>query len=43
MTNVNNSRTCTGIVSSGIGCGHSAYYTRVSYFRSFVDNAISNL
>jgi secreted trypsin-like serine protease len=40
MTSINNLWTCTGIVSFGLdGCGHSGYYTRVSYFRSFIDNA----
>lgn len=43
MTNVNSLWTCTGIVSYGIGCGNSAYYTRVSYFRSFIDNATNYL
>jgi secreted trypsin-like serine protease len=40
MTNVNNLWTCTGIVSYGVGCGNGGYYTRVSYYQSFIDNAI---
>ncbi len=43
MTNVNNLWTCTGIVSHGVGCGHSAYYSRVSAFISFINNAINTL
>ena len=43
MTAVNNSWTCTGIVSYGIGCGNGGYYTRVSYYRSFIDNTIRNM
>ena len=48
MTNVNNTWACTGIVShgaviNGVACGHSAYYARVSYFRSFIDSTISTL
>jgi secreted trypsin-like serine protease len=43
MTDVNNAWTCTGIVSYGRGCIGAGYYTRVSYYRSFIDNAISNL
>jgi secreted trypsin-like serine protease len=43
MTNINNLWTCTGIVSYGIGCKGSGYYTRVSYFRSFIDNATKYL
>ncbi len=43
MTNINNLWTCTGIVSHGIGCGHSSYYTRVSAFISFINNAINTL
>ncbi|CAF0974929.1 unnamed protein product [Didymodactylos carnosus] len=37
MTSYNNSWTCTGIVSEGTGCGSSGIYTRVSYFRSWID------
>ena len=40
MTNVNNAWTCTGIVSYGYGCGNGGYYTRVSNYRSFIDNTI---
>jgi secreted trypsin-like serine protease len=40
MTNVNNLWTCTGIVSYGGKCGYGGYYTRVAYYRSFIDNAI---
>jgi secreted trypsin-like serine protease len=43
MTSVNNAWTCTGIVSSGKGCGYSGYYARVSYYRGFIDNTISTL
>lgn len=43
MTVVNNLWTCTGIVSYGYQCGTYSYYTRVSYYRSFIDNAISQL
>jgi secreted trypsin-like serine protease len=43
MTNVNNLWTCTGIVSYGTGCGAGGYYTRVSYYKSFIDNAIATL
>jgi transmembrane serine protease 2 len=43
MTIVNNLWTCTGIVSFGIGCGNGGYYTRVSYYQSFIDNAILTL
>ncbi len=43
MTSVNNSWTCTGIVSYGIGCGNGGYYTRVSYYRSFIDNTIRTM
>ena len=44
MTVVNNSWTCTGIVSYGNeGCGHDGYYTRVSTYRSFIDQQIASL
>jgi secreted trypsin-like serine protease len=43
MTNVNNLWTCTGIVSYGIGCGNGGYYTRVSYYRLFIDNVIRTM
>jgi secreted trypsin-like serine protease len=43
MTSVNNAWTCTGIVSYGQGCGYGGYYTRVSYYRLFIDNTISTL
>jgi len=43
MTIVNNLWTCTGIVSYGVGCGNGGYYTRVSYYQSFIDNAILTL
>ncbi|UJR22288.1 hypothetical protein I4U23_025346 [Adineta vaga] len=43
MTAVNNSWTCTGIVSSGTGCAGNGYYTRVSYYRSFIDSNIATL
>lgn len=43
LTNVNNLWTCTGIVSYGSGCSHGGYYTRVSYYRSFIDNAILSM
>jgi V8-like Glu-specific endopeptidase len=43
MTSVNNSWTCTGIVSYGQGCGMGGYYTRVSYYRTFIDNTILTL
>lgn len=41
MTSVNNSWTCTGIVSSGNGCGNISYYTRVSAYESFITGIIS--
>ena len=44
MTKINNAWACTGIVSSGRGCGRgSGYYTRVAYFRSFIDSTINSL
>lgn len=43
MTNVNNLWTCTGIVSYGVGCGNGGYYTRVAYYRSFIDSTILTL
>lgn len=43
MTNVNNLWTCTGIVSFGVSCGNGGYYTRVSYYQSFIDNTILTL
>ena len=43
MTNVNNLWTCMGIVSYGFGCGNGGYYTRVSFYRSFIDRAILSL
>ena len=43
MTVVDNLWSCTGIVSYGLGCGTNAYYTRVSYYRSFIDSTISTL
>ena len=41
MTSVNNSWTCTGIVSSGTGCGQNSYYTRVSGFQTFINTYIN--
>lgn len=43
MTAVNNSWTCTGIVSSGRGCGSGGYYTRVSAYRSFINTYVASL
>ena len=43
MTNVNNLWTCTGIVSYGIGCGYGGYYTRISYYQSFINHTILTL
>ena len=43
MTSVNNSWTCTGIISAGRGCGQNSLYTRVSAFRSYIDTMISTL
>ena len=43
MTVVDDAWTCTGIVSYGVGCGNPSYYTRVSYFRSFIDQTIATL
>ena len=43
LTNVNNQWTCTGVVSAGVGCTGFGSYTRVSAFRSFIDNAIQTL
>ncbi|CAF1029497.1 unnamed protein product [Didymodactylos carnosus] len=40
VTSYNNTWTCTGIVSEGAGCGALGIYTRVSYFRSWIDNNI---
>ncbi|CAF5083294.1 unnamed protein product, partial [Rotaria sp. Silwood1] len=42
MTSVNNSWTCTGIVSSGRSCGQSSLYTRVSAYRSFIQGIIGS-
>ncbi|CAF2858276.1 unnamed protein product [Rotaria sp. Silwood2] len=42
MTSVNNSWTCTGIVSAGRGCGKSSLYTRVSAYQSFIKGIIGN-
>jgi trypsin len=36
MTSSNNSWVCSGIVSSGSGCGNNGYYTRVSAYRDFI-------
>ena len=44
MTVVNNLWTCTGIVSFGQGgCGHAGYYTRVSTYRSFLNQQFASL
>ena len=43
LTNVNNQWTCTGVVSSGVGCQGFGDYARVSAFRSFIDNAVQTL
>jgi secreted trypsin-like serine protease len=43
MTSVHSLWTCTGIVSFGQDCDHSGYYTRVSYYRSFIDDAIKTM
>ena len=43
LTSVNNQLTCTGIVSSGVGCRGFGSYTRVSAFRSFIDSAMQTL
>jgi transmembrane protease serine 2 len=43
LTSVNNQWTCTGVVSSGVGCQGFGSYTRVSAFRSFIDNAVQTL
>ncbi len=43
MANVNNLWTCTGIVSYGKSCGHSDYYTWVSYYRSCIDDSTNIL
>jgi secreted trypsin-like serine protease len=43
LTSVNNQWTCTGVVSSGVGCRGYGSYTRVSAFRSFIDNAVQTL
>ncbi|CAF0770144.1 unnamed protein product [Adineta ricciae] len=43
MTAVNNSWTCTGVVSSGVGCTGSGFYTRVSYYRSFISTYVASL
>ncbi|CAF1617022.1 unnamed protein product [Rotaria magnacalcarata] len=42
MTSVNNLWTCTGIVSSGRGCGQTSLYTRVSAFQSFIQGIIGS-
>ncbi|CAF0810017.1 unnamed protein product [Rotaria sordida] len=42
MTSVNNSWTCTGIVSSGRGCGTNGLYTRVSAYQSFIQSIIGS-
>jgi secreted trypsin-like serine protease len=42
MTSVNNSWTCTGIVSSGQGCGQNSYYTRVSPYIQFINNFMNS-
>ena len=43
MISLNNSWTCTGLVSAGRGCGQNSLYTRVSAFRSYIDSMISTL
>ena len=43
LTNVNSQWTCTGVVSSGVGCKGYGSYTRVSAFRSFIDSAVQTL
>jgi secreted trypsin-like serine protease len=40
MTSVNNSWTCTGIVSAGTQCGQNSLYTRVSNYRQFINDNI---
>jgi len=42
MTSVNNSWTCTGVVSAGRGCGTGTLYTRVSAFQSWINTYISS-
>lgn len=41
MTSVNNSWTCTGLVSSSVKCGGNTLYTRVSAYRSFINGIIN--
>lgn len=44
MTIVDNTWSCTGIVSYGNeGCGHSGFYTRVSAFRSYINQQVLSL
>ncbi|CAF1304776.1 unnamed protein product [Adineta steineri] len=43
MTSVNNAWTCTGVVSYGTSCNGAGTYTRVSYYKSFIDSAVANL
>jgi len=41
MTSVNNSWTCTGLVSNSVKCGGNTIYTRVSAYRSFINGIIN--
>jgi secreted trypsin-like serine protease len=43
MTSENNSWTCSGIVSTGDGCGNGGVYTRVSFYRDFIEHALLTL
>jgi len=41
MTSVNNSWTCTGLVSNSVACGSNTVYTRVTAFSSFISSITS--